>query len=71
MDICLQSSKGKTVCSGASESCRSRKKEVAADPHLKTLMDIMFKAGWYWYCEELWHFEYSQNPLNSLRVTSY
>jgi D-alanyl-D-alanine dipeptidase len=60
-----------TPPTGDSKSCALRTKEILRTPRLKALNEIMFEAGWWKYCEELWHFEYTTNPSNKLRTKEF
>jgi D-alanyl-D-alanine dipeptidase len=60
-----------TPPTGDSKSCALRTKEILRTPRLKALNEIMFGAGWWKYCEELWHFEYTTNPSNKLRTKEF
>jgi len=73
VDLHLESTAGKSLTQGTGnrQDCKARKKQVLANPHLKKLNDIMFAAGWWKYCEEVWHFEYTQNPYNHFRKREY
>jgi D-alanyl-D-alanine dipeptidase len=73
VDLHLRSPSGKklTPPTGKIESCSARTALVKRSKELMDLNDIMFKAGWWKYCEELWHFEYTQNPYNDKRTKSY
>ena len=71
VDVHLTSADGKKTLTGAGggfKSCDARKHEVKKSKTWTALHKIMGAAGWWWYCGEPWHFEYTRGPMNKQRV---
>jgi D-alanyl-D-alanine dipeptidase len=60
-----------TRMTGTARSCAANREKIEANPHLRALNDVMFAAGWWRYCRELWHFEYSLQPADASRIQKY
>lgn len=74
-DICLAHPNNPNKCitdaSGKATSCAKNTEIVKSDQNLRALNDIMFAAGWFKYCEETWHFEYTSKPSDQFRTKTY
>ncbi len=57
-----------TGAGGGFKSCDARKREVHKSKQWTALHQIMGTAGWWWYCGEPWHFEYTRGRMNEQRV---
>ena len=51
-----------------SSRSKARRAQVKKSKQYSTLHKIMGAAGWWWYCGEPWHFEYTRGPMNGQRV---
>jgi D-alanyl-D-alanine dipeptidase len=75
IDVCLVTKEAPTKCltppTGSADSCANNTQKVLASTHLKVLNDVLFKAGWFKYCKELWHFEYTSTPVDGFRTKTY
>ncbi len=75
IDVCLakkdEPSKCLTPPTGSADTCANNTQKVLASTELKILNDILFKAGWFKYCKELWHFEYTTIPVDGFRTKTY
>lgn len=75
IDVCLAKKDAPTKCltppTGSADTCANNTQKVLASTELKILNDTLFKAGWYKYCKELWHFEYTSQPVDGFRTKSY
>ncbi|MBI3073101.1 MAG: hypothetical protein HYY84_13390 [Deltaproteobacteria bacterium] len=49
---------------GKAISCEATAHRVKKDSRLRALHEIMFATGWWNYCQEPWHFEYTVNPYS-------
>lgn len=67
VDIYLARDGKQLTYAGAAVSCRVAAARVRSNTRLRALHDIMFKAGWWNYCKETWHFEYTQNPYGGVK----
>lgn len=75
MDLCLINKTGAVKCltppTGDSAPCEKNTEITKNNANLKMLNDILFQAGWYKYCKELWHFEFTDKPAGSFRTKTY
>ena len=60
-----------TPATGRMEPCSERTTLVKKSKELMDLNDIMFGTGWWKFCQELHHFEYTENPYNRERTKTY
>jgi D-alanyl-D-alanine dipeptidase len=54
--------------SGPARTCAKNRSRLKERPHDRALAEIMLSAGWWWYCPEMWHYEYSDKPINDERI---
>lgn len=75
IDVCLAKKDAPTTCltppTGSADTCANNTQKVLASTELKILNDVLFKAGWFKYCKELWHFEYTSAPVDGFRTKTY
>lgn len=69
IDVFLKQNGKQVTWAGSSMDCKVAAREILGNKHLKALHEIMYAAGWWNYCKEPWHFEYTANPYSGkLRV---
>ena len=57
---------------GDAMECKDAEQFVKSKPNLLALHTILFGAGWWNYCKEPWHFEYTENPYSGkFRINGY
>lgn len=69
IDVFLKQNGKQVTWAGSSMDCKVAAQQVLNNKHLRALHEIMYAAGWWNYCKEPWHFEYTENPYSGkLRV---
>jgi hypothetical protein len=72
IDVMLTKDGTRVTSAGSAMDCKAAETKVRGNRHLSALHAVLFGAGWWNYCKEPWHFEYTQNPYSGkFRINGY